>query len=128
MSKSLEAAAKINTEMQKDPQNLYMEIIGHYVIDRTAEEDAAACVLAHKKTLAGAMESVVERARKKQRGNAAVLMPDEVFDAVDAYFGLHKSMKTREAAMRSVTGGTVKAEEQENTSRKPLALNLEDLF
>ena len=128
MSKSLEAAAKINAEMQKDPQNLYMEIIGHYVIDRSAEEAAAVFVLADKKTLAGAMQSVVERARKKQRGNTAVLLPDEVFDAVDKYFDLSKSTKARAAAMGSVAGGTAKAEEPENTARKPLELNLEDLF
>lgn len=128
MSKSLEAAAKINAEMQKDPQNLYMEIIGHYVIDRSAEEADAVCVLADKKTLAGAMDSVMKVARAKAQGNTAVLLPDEVFDTVDKYFGLSKSAKARAAAMGSVTGGTAKAEELENTARKPLALNLEDLF
>lgn len=31
------AIAKINAEMQKDPDNTYLEIVGHYIIDRCAE-------------------------------------------------------------------------------------------
>ena len=35
------AIEKINAEMQKDPSDRYMEIVGHYIIDRCDEALAA---------------------------------------------------------------------------------------
>ena len=80
------AIEKINAEMQKDPANRYMEIIGHYIIDRC--DEALAAKIAGGKTLKDAMESVVRVARKRQKGNVATLTPDEVFGEVDKFFGL----------------------------------------
>ena len=57
------AIEKINAEMQKDPADQYMEIVGHYVIDRCADEAVAAKVMGKKKTLRGAMDAVMERAK-----------------------------------------------------------------
>lgn len=84
-----EAIKKINDEMQKDPNNTYMEIIGHYLIDRaTAEPMVAAAINEPKKTLKDAMDKVMESAKKKKQGNVAVLTPDQVFEVIDDYFGL----------------------------------------
>lgn len=80
------AIEKINAEMQKDPANRYMEIIGHYIIDR-CDEDLAAKI-AGGKTLKDAMEAVVRKARAVKKGNVAVLEPGEVFGAVDKFLGL----------------------------------------
>lgn len=80
------AIEKINAEMQKDPSNRYMEIIGHYIIDRCDETLAAK--IAEGKTLKGAMTAVEQRARNVKTGNVAVLTPGEVFGEVDKYFGL----------------------------------------
>lgn len=80
------AIEKINAEMQKDPANRYMEIIGHYVIDRC--DEALAAKIAGGKTLKDAMEAVVRKAQKAKRGNVAVLDPSEVFGEVDRFFGL----------------------------------------
>lgn len=54
------AVEKINTEMQKRPDDPYTEIIGHYIIDRCGLD--AGCerkAAAEKKTLAGAMDAVM---------------------------------------------------------------------
>lgn len=80
------AIEKINAEMQKDPSNHYVEIIGHYIIDRC--DEALAAKIAEGKTLKGAMTAVEQRARNVKTGNVAVLTPGEVFDEVDKYFGL----------------------------------------
>lgn len=39
-----DAIMKINAEMQKDPQNPYLEIVGTYVIDRCGEENTERAV------------------------------------------------------------------------------------
>lgn len=84
-----EAIKKINDEMQKDPNNTYMEIIGHYLIDRaTAEPMVAAAINEPKKTLKGAMDEIIKVAQKKKKGNVAVLTPPQVFETVDKYFGM----------------------------------------
>ena len=41
------AIEKINAEMQKDPSDRYMEIIGHYIIDRCDEALAVKIAAAH---------------------------------------------------------------------------------
>jgi len=75
--------------MQKDPNNTYMEIIGHYLIDRaTAEPMVAAAINEPKKTLKGAMDEIIKVAQKKKKGNVAVLTPPQVFETVDKYFGM----------------------------------------
>lgn len=91
------AIEKINAEMQKDPANRYMEIIGHYIIDRC--DEALAAKIADGKTLKDAMEAVVRVARKRQKGNVATLTPDEVFGEVDRFFGLPADTNAQWKAM-----------------------------
>lgn len=80
------AIEKINAEMQKDPSDRYLEILGHYLIDRCNE--ALAAKIKGGKTLKGAMEAVVKKARTVQKNGVATLTPGEVFGEVDKYFGL----------------------------------------
>lgn len=84
-----EAIKKINDEMQKDPKNYLMEILGHYLIDRaTAEPMVAEAIMESKCTLKGAVAEVTKAAQKKKNGNMAMLTHMDVFGAVDNYFGL----------------------------------------
>lgn len=81
------AIKKINAEMQKDPSDRYMEIVGHYIIDRC--DEALAARIAEGKTLKDAMTAVERKAKSVRNGRTVVPMtPDEVFDEVDKYFGL----------------------------------------
>ena len=83
------AIAKINAEMQKNADDKYTEIIGQYVIDRCLNAAVAERVALKDKTLRGAMDAVIENARRaKNKNGVAVLLPKEVFGAVDKYFGL----------------------------------------
>ncbi len=59
-----QAIAKINAEMQKEPSDRYLEIIGHYLIDRC--DEALAAKIEGGKTLKGAMEAVVKNAKQVQ--------------------------------------------------------------
>lgn len=68
------AIAKINEEMQKDPNNRYLEILGQYIIDRCSEK-------------------AVEAAARKKKGQCIVMSDGEIFDAADEYLGVSKSDK-----------------------------------
>lgn len=100
------AVEKINTEMQKRPDDPYTEIIGHYIIDRCGlDADCERKAAAEKKTLAGAMDAVMAAAKKKAVNGCAVLTPDAVFGEVDRYFGFPTDELAQLRAMRSA-GGT----------------------
>ena len=103
---NMQAIEKINTEMQKDPANQYMEIVGQYIIDRCTSDTEGALVAKEGKTLAGAMEAVLERAKKAKHGNYAVLLPAQVFAAIDAYFGMQTDEDAQERAMMVACGAT----------------------
>lgn len=93
-----QAVEKINAEMQKDPANRYMEILGHYIIDRC--DGALAAKIAEGKTLKDAMETVVRKASSKRAGRSVVPMtPDEVFGEVDKYFDLSTDTAAQWRAM-----------------------------
>lgn len=123
---NIEAIQKINMEMQKKPDDLYTEIIGHYVIDRCTDDITAAKILKADKTLAGAMNAVLDTAKRAKNGNVAVLTPDKVFGAVDHYFNLATDLKAQQKAMATV--GAAPANHQEEpeppATSKKLGLDL----
>lgn len=81
------AIEKINAEIQKDPSDRYMEIVGHYIIDRC--DEALAARIAEGRTLKDAMTAVERKAQSVRNGRSVVPMtPDELFGEVDKYFGL----------------------------------------
>lgn len=80
------AIERINAEMQKDPADRYLEILGHYLIDRC--DEALAAKIEGGKTLKGAMEAVVKKAKPVRKTGMVPFTPGEVFGEVDRYFGL----------------------------------------
>lgn len=97
------AVEKINQEMQKRPDDPYVEIIGHYIIDRCGlDADCERKAAEEKKTLEGAMKAVQEAAKKKAVNGCAVLTPDAVFGEVDKYFGFAADELAQARAMRSI--------------------------
>lgn len=99
-----QAIAKINAEMQKDPDNQYIEILGHYIIDRCTDDITAAKVAAEGKTLTGAMDKIMRKARAVKKGNVGVLSHSVVFGTVDEYFGLKTDEQAQINAMTSAMG------------------------
>lgn len=82
------AIIKINTEMQKSPNDKHLEAIGHHVIDTITTEGNAKAVMNEKKTLAGAMAEVKGAARKMATNGVAIMADDDVYAIVDKYFGI----------------------------------------
>lgn len=93
------AIEKINAELQKAGNNPYTEIVGHYIIDRCLDAACAEKVMMDGKTLKGAMDAIMERAKRAKQGSVAVLTPSEVFGAVDKYFGLSTNTTAQMAAL-----------------------------
>lgn len=123
------AVEKINTEMQKRPDDPYTEIIGHYVIDRCGLD--AGCerkAAAEKKTLAGAMDAVMAAAKKKAVNGCAVLTPDAVFGEVDRYFGFPADELAQLRAMRSAGGTPAPAAPAAPAAQAAVSLDLADFL
>ncbi|WP_195984059.1 Cas9 inhibitor AcrIIA9 family protein [Clostridium sp. D33t1_170424_F3] len=104
MSKTQDAIMKINMEMQKDPQDRYMEIVGHYIIDRCSDDAVANAVMDSGKTLEGAMKAITAAARKKMKDSVSVMSDTDVFDAVDQYLAAGRDDAVRQAVRREVNG------------------------
>lgn len=114
-----EAIKRINEEMQKTPDNLYIEIIGHYVIDNIKDDETAEST--KDKTLAKAMENIKSYAKKKVQDGCAVVKDKEIFDVIDKYFGFHSTDKIRAECVSSVDG-------VKKVSQDLLDINFDDLL
>ena len=119
------AIKKINGEMQKCPRDKFLEIIGHYIIDRCSDADDAQRVAEESKTLGGAVKAVTDKARRVKNGDAAVLTHLEVFAAVDAYFGFEPD----EAAVLTAMGvGPAPVAVPKKPKTTGVVVNLADFF
>lgn len=121
-----EAIAKINAEMQKNPNDLYTEIIGQYIIDRCSDEAVAAKAAAPGKSLAGAMSAVMAVAKKSAKNSVAVLTPAAVFGEVDKYLGIHEDRAAQTVAIMAA-GGQVPAVPEVKPAGK-VSLDLADFL
>lgn len=117
------AVEKINQEMQKRPDDPYVEIIGHYIIDRCGLDADCEKRAASEKTLEGAMKAVQEAAKKKAVNGCAVLTPDAVFGEVDKYFGFAADELAQARAMRS--SGAVSAPAAPAVPPAPAAVSVD---
>ena len=123
------AVEKINTEMQKRPDDPYTEIIGHYIIDRCGlDADCERRAAAEKKTLEGAMGAVKEAAKKKVVNGCAVLTPNTVFAEVDKYFGFTADTGARERAMRGAGSASAPAAPAVPPAPAAVSLDLADFL
>ncbi len=123
----MDAIEKINREMQKAPDDLYREILGHYVIDRCGDAAAARLVLQEGKTLEGAMQAATAAAKNAAENNVAVVTPAQVFGEVDRYFGLSTDLAAQQKAVMSAAAGNCPVQTREPAGKK-LALALEDFM
>lgn len=86
------AIAKITEEAMKidDPIAFAIE---EYLTGKIRTNAEAALILAEDKTLKGAYDKVWAEARKRKKGNCAYIPPEEVYEIIDEYYGLHSSRK-----------------------------------
>lgn len=88
MGKIEDAIKKINTEIQKEPSNRYLALVGEHIIDNITSEAAAEKVLKKEKTLAKALGGIQNKASKQKTGNCAVIEDSVVYGWAREYFGL----------------------------------------
>jgi hypothetical protein len=84
-----QAIAKIKAEMDQNPNDAYIRIVGEFLIQRvTANLDDAGKILVKDKTVKKSLDSMRAEARKKQVGGCAMLTDAEGFAIVLKYFGI----------------------------------------
>ena len=88
MGKIEAAIKKINTEIQKEPSNRYIALIGEHIIDCITSEAAAEQVLQEEKTLGRALTGIENRAKQQQVKGHAVIEDVVVYGWAREYFGL----------------------------------------
>ena len=88
MGKIEDAIKKINTEIQKEPNNRYIALIGEHIIDCITSEAAAERVLQEEKTLERALTGIKNRAKQQQVKGHAVIEDAVVYGWAREYFGL----------------------------------------
>lgn len=82
------AIEKINSEMQKSPNDRQLEVIGQYLIDRCRDEGTAAALLDKGKSLTGFMAELKKEAEKRAVNGFAMIADEEVFRMLRQYYGL----------------------------------------
>lgn len=82
------AIDKIRDEMAANANDGYIAAVGEYLTEYIrGHKDEADKVMADGKTIKGSLAAASEEARKKQRGNVAVLSYEEVYKLVREYYG-----------------------------------------
>ena len=102
MGKIEDAIKKINEEIQKQPTNQYVALVGEYIIDQITTESAADAVLEERKNLAGAMKEIQNKASKQKTGNVAVVEDAVVYGWAKEYFGLDKLQSEGHAKKKGI--------------------------
>lgn len=94
MGKIEDAIRKINTEIQKKPNDRYRALIGEHIIDSITSEVAAKKVLQEEKTLEKAMQEIQKKAEAQKSGSCAVIEDSVVYGWAREYFGLTAKPQT----------------------------------
>lgn len=117
MGKIENAIEKLNNEIQKKPQDLYIALVGEHLIDCITTETAAEKVLEKGKTLEEALKKIRGNAKEKAVGGCAVIADEEVYKWAREYFGLE-----------AIEAGDVKSANIAEPKKKELHLSLEDFL
>ena len=75
-----EAISKIQTEMEKEKDNSYVQVVGDFLLRHLNIDPAAAeRILDKDKNISKSLDAMKKEARKKQKGGCAVLSDAEGF-------------------------------------------------
>lgn len=86
------ATAKIQTEIDKNKSNQYIQVVGQFLLQHLAQHPAdAQKINAEDKTIAKNLDAMRNEASKKKVGNCAVLTDQEGFAVVLKYFGINSA-------------------------------------
>ena len=89
------AIEKIKTEMEGNKDNLYIQVVGEYLLQQLKVNPAAAeKIMAEGKTVGQSLGEMRKAAEKKKNGNCAVLTNQEGFEVVLKYFGVEVAVNS----------------------------------
>ena len=92
------AIAKITDEMMKidTPHAVAIE---EYLTDICTTEAVAVKLLDESKSLKGFLKQLLDEAKKRKKGDVAYIAPDEVWEMVEAYYGITEEDKASMGGM-----------------------------
>lgn len=111
MGKIEDAIKKINTEIQKEPSNRYLALVGEHIIDNITSEAEAEKVLKAEKTLEKALAGIENRASKQRTGRCAAIEDAVVYGWAREYFGLTEAANPQTPAEEVKKGVRVSLED-----------------
>ncbi|GHU92989.1 hypothetical protein FACS1894208_01420 [Clostridia bacterium] len=83
---------KLNAEMQSEPDNTTLELVGQRYIDACSADERTAAVMSAAfddgKTLESAIEAMSDVAEKRAKNMIGILSDAEGFKIIDDYFGV----------------------------------------
>lgn len=89
------AIAKIQTEMNQNANNHYIQAVGGHLLQHLeANPESAEKILVQDKTIGKSLDAMRKAAEAKKVGNCAVLTDQEGFAVVLKYFGIETDGKT----------------------------------
>lgn len=90
-----QAINKIKSEMNVNPDNPYIQVVGQFLLDRIRTHPAdAEKILNTEKTILKSLNEMKKFAEKKKVGNCAVLTDQEGFEIVLKYYGIDSEAST----------------------------------
>lgn len=86
-----EAIVKLRTEMNGAADNVYVQVIGDFLLGHVKRNPQdAEKMLAADKTIIKSLDEMRKEAKKKESGGVAMLKDDEAYAIVLKYFGVEK--------------------------------------
>ncbi|MHB1651410.1 MAG: hypothetical protein ACYCVD_02900 [Desulfitobacteriaceae bacterium] len=121
------AISKIKSEMDKNKNNAYIQVVGEFLLQHLNNhpEDAEK-ILNPDKSIAKSLDDMRKAAEKKKVGNFAMFTPQEGFELVMKYFRIEASSGIQIPIPQAPS--TVTAPPQEAKSAIDFDINLEDLL
>ena len=95
MSEKIEKAiAHITKEMMKNQNNLTIVRIEEHLTNLCTNDNIAEKLLKDDKSLKGAVDAMMKKARNRTTGSCACLTDEEGFSIVEEYYGITDTDKT----------------------------------
>ena len=94
-----QAITKLETEMKKNKDDAYIQVIGDFLRKYLeTNPDAAEKIMADEKTIARSIDEMTNVARKKSKKNRAMLTDAEGYEIVLEYFGIKPGARVQTPA------------------------------
>ncbi len=123
------AISKIKTEMEKNKDNSYIQVVGGFLLQHLeSNPESAEKILAEGKTVGKSLDEMRNVAQRKKAGNCAVLTDQEGFEVVLKYFGIEGTAPVPAAAGYQAPTQQVTTPQSAAVSGSDFDVRLEDLL